>query len=153
MHSRPQVWHGRHIMSFMSAKRNKDIETRGRSATQDTPKKQHSTDDTGWNCSARASPRTKGNSVPFCAQRGPLLHSSLPCTNVTSPARNVQLWSPPSRLFPAPVPQLSFWRARSLNPSSTTSMLANWDVPAVNRSASSSEKEKKDKDITDHTWC
>ena len=130
-------------MSFVSAKRNKDIETRGRSATQDTPQQQHSTDDTGWNCPAHASPRMQGNSVPFCAQRGPLLHSPLPCTNVTSPARNAQLWSPPSKPFPAPVPRLSFWRAGSLNPSSTTSMLAKWDAPAVNRSASSSGKEEK----------
>jgi len=129
-------------MSFVSAKSNKDIETRGMSATQDTPQK-HNTKDTGWNCPAHASPRMQGNSVPFCAQRGLLLHSPLPCSNVTSPARNAQLWSPPSRPFPAPVPQLSFWTARSLNPSLTTSMLANWDVPAVNRSASSPEKEKK----------
>jgi len=132
-------------MSFVSAKRNKDIETRGRSATQDTPQEQHSPKDKGWNCPAHASPTMQENSVPFCAQRGPLLHSPLPCTNITRPAHNAQLWSPPSRPFPAPVPRLSFWRARCLNPSSTTSMLANWDAPAVNRSASSSEKEKKKK--------
>jgi len=140
-------------MSFVSAKRNKDIETRGRSATQDTPQKQHSTDDTGWNCPARASPRMQGNPVPLCAQRGPLLHSPLPYATFTSPACNAHLWSPPSRPFPTPVPQLSFWRARGLNPSSTTSTLANWDVPPFDRSASSSEKDREDEDITDHTWC
>jgi len=30
-----------------------------------------------------------------------------------------------------PVPQLSFWRARGLNPSLTKSTLANWEAPAV----------------------
>ena len=95
-------------MSFLSAKRNKEVETRGRSATRDTPQKQHSTDDTGWNCPAHASPRMKGTPVPSCAQRGPLLHSPLPCTTLTSPARNAQLRSLPSRPFPAPVRPLSF---------------------------------------------
>jgi len=61
-------------MSFVSAKINKDIETRGRSATQDTPQKH--TKDTGQNCPAHTSLRMKRNLVPLRAQRVPLLHSS-----------------------------------------------------------------------------
>jgi len=38
---------------------------------------------------------------------------------------------PSLQILPAPVPRLSFWRARGLNPSSTKSTLATWEAPAV----------------------
>jgi len=56
-------------MSFVSAKRNKDIETRGRSATQDTPQKQHSTKDRleqPWPPGLKRNPF-----LPFKCSKGP----------------------------------------------------------------------------------
>ena len=91
-------------------------------------------------------PVLKTNPLPFHAQRGPLLHSPLPCANFTSPPPAIHNRAP----LP-PVPQLSFQGARGLTPSLTKSTLANWDAPAVARFRIVICKNNKIKNTPTHT--
>jgi len=82
-------------------------------------------------------PKTQaGTALTTWAEQKPLPSLYMPkrarsCTAL-SPTLTLQtLPTIPSHGPLPPVPQLSFWRARGLNPSSIKSTLANWEAPAV----------------------
>jgi len=82
-------------------------------------------------------PKTQaGTALATWAEEKPLPSLYMPkraCSwTALSPTLTLQALSAiPSHGPLPPVPRLSFWRARSLNPSLTKSTLANWEAPAV----------------------
>ena len=85
-------------------------------------------------CPAHASVVPRSNLLPLAAQKGLFLDSPLPYAKLQNPSLQFPTSSPaPRARSPALVPQLSFQRARGLNPSSAKTTSANQDIPAVAR--------------------
>jgi len=113
------------MMSFVSAKRNKDISRPEEGLRHKTHHKNNT------------APQTQpGTALATWAEEKPLPSHYMPkgarsCTAL-SPTLTLQvLPAIPSHGPLPPVPRLSFWRARGPNPSSSKSTLATWEAPAV----------------------